>query len=440
MFAICLDFPYEHQIKKIYKDIIYKVSTKIEMLARENGCIQTSEDGARFYFFDDDRIAANFLVVHFLHCLSFTLEQVSSKIHEYRIIVELFAREQRSEDVMLALLSLKDSTFLYNKVCVGSRACRLFKKYLSYSNTKHSSLSVVEKFTVFDKVHLPSANVLSAKSVPVFVKGGQSYIMALSNFILMTQFSESELQQFSASEKKTYKETQSVFNFFSKNRFKERIEKYFVDAFISHAGLHAKMYRKLHGLSFIDVYVDKADKTLEAEKVRKIIGEVNIINSKMQNVNIEGVPEDLLELIYILIYSLRFIFVDEAASFFFCVTRSTSYDAVLALMHKLGMLSKEEMLHSYKEQVLKQLEKKLKGKKTSLNTYIAQFLLDKYKDAQLCADIQLKSILDALKCEYQNVPEKTQDKNLIVDIFLTAEATICPHSEQKMLMLRCFRI
>jgi len=426
MFAICLDFPYQHQIKKIYKDVIYKVSTRIEILAKENACIHFCENEARFYFFDDEKIASTFFVVRFLYLLSFTLDQVSSKIHEYRIIIDLFANEQRYENAIESLLSLKDVTFLYNKVCVGKRACHLFKKYLSYSSVKVSGVSVVDKFLLFEKMN-EHRDIMSTSNVPIFVRGGQSYIMALSNFLVMTPFSESELQKFSQAERKTYNETRSVLKFFSKNRFKERIEKYFVDAFIIHAQLHAKMYKRSQDLNVIDIYVDKENKTLEAEKVRQIIGEAKISNSKEQNVNIDSLADDLLELMYILLYSLRFIFVDEVYNFFFEVTGSTSYDCVLSIMYQAGILSKEGMIHSYKEQVLKQFEKKLKLKKVKLNIYIAQFLLNKYKKSELCADIHLKSILDALKCDY----DKTLEKNLIVDIFFNTRGGYLPMPRAK---------
>lgn len=412
MFAICLDFPYEHQIKKIYNDIIYKVSTKIEMLAKENGCTHFMTDEARFYFFDDECLASTFFVIRFLHLASLTLEQVSSKIHEWRIIVDFFTKEQSYESAVEELLSCKDSTLLYNRICIGNKASRLFKKYLSYSTVKTNGISVVEKFSFFGKMKQTNESI-STKAVPIYIRAGQSYMMALSNFILMTQFSASELQQFSEAEKRTYNESRSTISFFEKNRFKEKMEKYFVDAFILHAQLHAKMYKKIRTLSLIDVYVDKSDKSLEAEKVKQIIGSVNIVEIKQQNVNIDSIPDDLLELIYVLLYSIRFIFVDEASAFFFATTKSIAYEAVLSLMYQVGVLSQEGIIHSYKEQALKQIEKKFKLKKASLNIYIAKFLLGKYKNAELCADIHLKSILDALRCDY----DKILERNLIVDIF-----------------------
>jgi len=423
MFAICLDFPYEHQIKKIYKDVIYKILVKIEMLARENGCIQVLENDARFYFFDDEKIGATFFVARFLYLLSFTLDQVSSKIHEYRVIVEVFSSGKTYEDAVASFVSLKDSTLVYNKVCLASKASRFFKKYLNYSQAKGASVCVVEKFSFFDKMRSNEAFPLTTKTVPIFVRAGQSYIMALSNFMLMSPLQPSDLQHFSVAERKTYNETRCVLKFFAKNRFKERIEKYFVDSFIMHAQLHAKVYKRMRGLSYIDLHVDKQDKSLEAEKICKIIGGANIAIQKVQNVNIESIPDDLLELMYILLYSVRFIFVDETASFFFEMTGSQAYRHVLSCMYKLGIISKDGMLLSYKETALKQIEKKLKSKKIGLNTYITQFLLNKYKNAELCADINLKLILDALKCEYRRPEEKRLEKTLLVDVFFNMVAS-----------------
>ena len=418
MFCVCVHLPYEHQIKKIHPVLINKFYNNIEALAMENGCKKIIKRDSSFYFFDDSGVSPVFFVVRFLYSISLSLSQFYNKINEIKIIVEHFSNTKNFESIIDLITQLKNISFHYNKLLIGSKATNFLKKYISISNIQSSSLALCESFIFFENLK-KTINLNGEEKHTLIIKNGQNYIKALYNFILLHPLFESSIEILSEIEKKTYFETRSSLSFFSKNRFNSSLPKYFLDAFIIYVKLYLKIYKAINKYDKIDIYIDSNDKKNynEAEKLKQIIGDAKISIINNNKFDIETIPEDLLELIYLLLYSRNFIFCDEVRDFFFTITHSMAFEEIIGIMAKTDIIVQANYVFSYKDIAFKNIEKKIKNKKEKLHMYIAQFLFNKYEKAEIVSSIGLKDIFNLFNFEYK--------EKLIIDIFFNYETYYC---------------
>jgi len=394
MFCVCLKFPYQHQIKKINPGAIPLFLKSAEVIARDSGCKKIVKRDAYFYFFDNP-ISSPFFTLRFLYSLSLLLKQVSNSIHESSVIVEYFLNEENIE----CLTELQNINLNFNCVLVASNASEYFNNYVSLSPSKFSSLKLCTSFSFFEDIN--RENIHNAvEEASLFFRKDQNYIQVLYNFILHHPIFDSDAVHLSKQEAKVYFETRCVLSFYSQNRFNPSLPKYFVDAFTIYAKLHIKIYKKKHSIKQITLYTDYVEENLEVEKLKQILKETKVTLLPKREVEIEKLPYDLLETIYIIIFSSRFIFYNEIEEFFFLTTETKAFSDLMKIMYESGIILQKDSIFSYQEEAIKKIEKKLSDKKDYFASFVSKYLWRKYKNAEITCDINLKKTLDLLKSQY----------------------------------------
>ena len=400
MFCICLKFPYEHQIKKIHSNIIPIFLKSVEVIAKDNGCKKIIKKDSYFYFFEHS-ISSSFFTLRFLYTLSLFLKQVSTSIHESSVIVEYFSDEVKIE----YFEELQNINLNFNCILVGQNASKYLKNYVSLATAKSLSLKMCTSFSFFENIR--QLEVLDCVEDALFLRKDQNYIQVLYNFILRHPIFESDVEHFYKQETKTYFETRCVLSFYSQNRFNDSLPKYFVDAFIIYAKLHIKVYKKVHNIKQITIYCDCTEENADVEKLKQILKETKIAIFPKRKIEIEEIPDDLLESIYILIFSSRFIFDNEIEDFFSVTTETKAFKDLMKIMYKRGILLQRDCIFSYQADALEKIEKKLKEKKDV--SFISKYIWSKYKNAEILCDLHLKNIFDSLNFQY--------DRAFNIDIF-----------------------
>ncbi|MGP1438018.1 MAG: hypothetical protein ACTTKH_02980 [Treponema sp.] len=396
MFCVCLKFPYEHQIKKINSNILIAFLKNVELLAKDNGCKKIVKREFYFYFFDH-AISPCFFTLRFLYSLSLSFKQFSSKIHESSVIVEHFDDDETTENIIACLNGLQNINLNFNHILVGSNLSKHLKQYVSLSATKTSSLKICNKFSFFENMYTEDFNS-ELEEASVFLRKDQSYIQALYNFVLTHPVLESDVVHLSKQEAKTYFETRCVLSFYSKNRFNSSLPKYFIDAFIIYIKLHIKIYKKLYNIKYITIYTDYIKQNPEVEKLKQILREIKIIELPQKKFELEKLPDDLLELIYMIVISSKFIFSNEIAEFFFTITETKAFKDLIKIMFQYGIIIQKDCIFSYQIKVIKTIEKKIEVDR--VNSFIAHYVWMKYKNAEILCDFNLKNIFDILKFQY----------------------------------------
>ena len=390
MFCVCLKLPYQHQIKKINHNIIPIFLETVEVLAKDNGCKKIIKKDLYFYVFEH---SSSFFVLRFLYSLSLLLKQVSNNIHESSIIVEYYSNEEQIE----CLNKLQNMNLEFNCILVGSKASNYFKKYILLNDIKSQSLKRCTSFSFFEDMNC-GISYNEPDNVSLFFRKEQNYIQVLYNFISCYPISDSDVEYLSKQDAKTYFETRCVLTFFSKNRFNNSLPKYFLDAFIIYVKLHIKIYKNKHNIKLITIYTDCKEDNTSIEKLKQILKETRILPIFKKQIDIEKIPDDLLEIIYMLIFSSKFIFDNELEDFFFVTTETNAFKDLMKIMYQRGIIIQNDCIFSYQTEAVEKIEKKLKGRKN--NTFIAKYLWSKYKNEEIVCDLNLKKIFDSLKFQY----------------------------------------
>lgn len=408
MFCVCLRFLYEHQIKKIDSSLIPTILRGIEVIARNNGCKKIIKRDSYFYFFEH-LLSSSFLTLSFLHSLSLLLKQVYNDIHESSVIVEYFSDEDASdEDAIGVLNELQNINLDFNWILAGLKASKYFKKYILLDVAKAPPLKRFTSFSFFENMNDEVSFQGDDKS-SLFFRKDQNYIRVLYDFILSHPIFDSDVELMLKQEAKTYFETRCVLSFYSQNRFNTSLPKYFVDAFIIYAKLHIKIYKNKHNIKQITIYTDCIEENADVEKLRQILDTTKVSTLPEKAFEIEEIPDDLLESIYILIFSTRFIFYNETEDFFFAVTETKTFKNLMKVMYQRGIILQRDCIFSYQSVAIERIEKKLKEKKDYFASLISKYIWSKYKNAEICCDINLKKVFDLLKFQY--------DITLNIDIF-----------------------
>ena len=403
MFCVSLKFPYQYQIKKINSSLIPAFLKSVEVIAKNNGCKKIVKKDYNFYFFDSP-LSSSFFTLRFLYSLSLLLKQVSKKIHESSVIVEYFSNENEVE----YLTELQNINLDFNCILVGLKAAKYFKKYISLRDAKTSSFKCCTSFAFFENMSVASNFNENEKEALLFRKG-QNYIQAIYNFILQHPIFDSDAEFLSKQETKAYFETRNVLSFYSRNRFNLSLPKYFVDAFIIYAKLYMKIYKNKHKIKEIVIYTDCKEEDANIEKLKQILEKFKVVQLPEKEFEIEKLPDDLLETIYVLIFATKFIFSNELEDFFFEATKTKAFSDLMKIMHQYNAILREDCIFSYQSVAIEKLEKKLKEKKDHYALFISKYLWSKYKNAEIECDFNLKKIFDELNFQY--------DKLFDIDIF-----------------------
>ena len=392
MFCVCLKFPYQHQIKKIKPNLIPIFLKKVETLAKDNGCKKIVKRDSYFYFFDNP-ISAPFFTLRFLYSLSSSIKRASNDIHESSLIVEYISDEKQIE----YLNELQSINLNFNNVLIGSKANEYFEKYISLSDTKITNLKLCTSFSFFEDKNEDENDL---NEILLFLRKDQNYIQVLYDLILRYPIFEFDVSQMLKSEAKIYFETRCVLSFYSKNRFTSSFPKYFVDAFIIYVKLHIKIYQKLHNIKLITIYTDCKEDNIQVEKLKHILEDFKVVTIFKKKNEIERIPDDLLQSMYILILAGKFIFYNELEDFFFRTTGTKAFKDLMRIMYRKGIILHHDCISSYQNDAIEKIEQKLKDKKNSFNVFISKYIYLKYKNAEIACDFNLKNTFDLLKFQY----------------------------------------
>ena len=114
-----------------------------------------------------------------------------------------------------------------------------------------------------------------------------------------------------------------------KHRFLKQYPQYFIDAFLLNAGIWLKTYINCkHDKKNITVYIDNANDEKnrgEAKKILTACSEIEIKELSSKLPSTYNIPEDLLELAYLILSASKYFFYDEFTEFLLSLNKAPSF-------------------------------------------------------------------------------------------------------------------
>ena len=404
MLCVFLDMPYERQLRRINKGMLENFFDSIKEEAKNNGGeFFAFQSGIGFCFFENS-IAYMYSACRFLFNLDKILTANKKKIAEVRCIIDFF-------DDTADIRSLQDYFQPYKKILIpesgifaSKQTADKIKNYLEF-DTENEPLPVCKKFRFFvAEENKAEENGYDADSI--ILHRNDNHIWAIYNFILSHSLDSAYKTGLSAGDENSFYSTKAAYTYLRKHRFLKQYPQYFIDAFLLNAGLCLKTH--INGKKekkTITVYIDNIndDKNhSEAKKILTACSEIEIKELSSKLPSTYNVPEDLLELVYLVLISSKYFFYDELNEFLLSLKKSDSFfKDVYRWMYRSGLILISGNIYASAYGIIEIIERKIGKKKKDMQEYISSFLWEKYKKGDIYADAETENIFNGLNFLYK---------------------------------------
>ena len=402
MFCVFFELPYQRQLHKIYPDTLNEFFYCIKQEAADNGGIFFNCHTVLAFCFKKDSIAYIYSTARFLFNSNKLCNTYKEKISEIRCIIDYYDTDLSFQELEKIFLMYKKLLIPETGIFASKDAESRLIKYIDF-HSYDLKLSECVGFKFFKTLeHKPKC---AKKNNPcIIVHRSNNYFWALYNFILMNPLDDNLMTNLSDTDKKSFSTTKSSYLFLKKHRFAKQMPQYFIDAFLMNAGIYLKIYKERFNEKHpIRILVDNADDEKNISEAKKILTadkSAIIKNANSELPPIYNIPEDLLELIYIILISVKYFFYDELEEFLNSLNKSKSFfHDVYTWMYLSGIISMPNNIYTAPYGLTEIIERRIGNAKKIGNDYIANFLWNKYKSGFLYADEESERIFTSLNFE-----------------------------------------
>lgn len=402
MFTVFLEIIYERQLRKIDFNRVINFIDLIKKEALLNGSSFLQVQTGLCFYFKKESAAYAFSVARFLFNLNKILIKHKNEISEVRCITDYY-EEESIEFLADSLASYKKSLIPEFGIFAKKEASAKLSKYIDFEAID-TSIFMCTKFKFFENINV-SANGNESKKT-IILHRNDSYFWALYNFILANPLSDKSLEKMSNEDKDALMATKNIYVYLKKYRFLKDMPQYFIDAFLINSGIYLENYIKYQNNNNpIEVLIDNIKDKKNSDEVEKIYAlnkSISIRSLDSVLPSIYHIPDDLLELIYIILSSSKYFFYDEINEFLLSLNKSMEFfNDIYSWMYSESIILMENNIYSVPYGLLEIIERRIAANKNNIDRYIAEFLWKRYKNGVIDANSETEKIFDYLnfKCK-----------------------------------------
>lgn len=404
MFSVFFEILYERQLRKIDLNLLTSFIDLVKEEALSNGGEFFQLQNGFYFLFKKESAAYAFSTARFLYKLNKILLAYKNKIYEVRCITDYYEEEKSIEELQQLFLSYKKKLIPATGLFSLTEASIKLEKYIDFI-LMDSDIFLFDKFKFFENInYLDDKN---DKKASIILHRNTNYFWALYNFMSANPLNETIIEKMSAKDKKTFLLTKNVYDYLKKYRFAKEMPNYFVDAFLDNAGIYLENYIKTQtDDNKIKVLIDNVDDKKNLEEAEKLYAANKNINIQALDASlpaIYNIPDDLLQLVYIILTSSKYFFYDEIEDFLLSLKKSKAFfDDIYSWMYSAGIIIVKNNIYAVPYGLSEIIERRISNAKNALDSYIAEFLWIKYKKGVLSANNESEKIFDLLNfnCNY----------------------------------------
>ncbi|UTC63797.1 tetratricopeptide repeat protein [Treponema sp. OMZ 788] len=404
MLSIFLEIIYERQLRKINLKILNDFINLIKEEARSNGAEFLQVQGGLYFLFKKKSIAYSFSAARFLYNINKILIAYKNKISEVRFITDYYEEEISNDELFDSLVMYKKQLIPEIGIFASKYAADKLGKYIDFTETD-SSMLLCNVFKFFENINLIN-NKKNDTRPSIILHRNDSCFWAVYNFILLNPLNIDSLKSMNAEDKNAFLSTKNVYVYLKKHRFSKEMPQYFVDAFLTNAAIYLKYYiKKQNDGKCVKILIDNINDKKNLEEAEKIYAvnkfiEIEALDSLLPS--IYNIPDDLLQIIYIILVSSKYFFYDEIMDFLLSLNKSKNFfDDIYAWMYSMGIILVENNIYAVPYGLLEIIERRINLSKSMADSNITEYLWKKYKNGILNANADAEKIFDSLnfKCK-----------------------------------------
>lgn len=411
MICAFFELPYQRQVKKIYTVKFEHLLEQMEHLCKTNGGEFFFHSNRYYFYFSSTALAYEFSCVRFLFLVKNILEQNTSMLESYRIIMESMDDDARETEIESIFDEKRNLVLPENNFYITKKAYDDFSDYLQVENTDGSIFTVTD-FSIFE--HMEEDNDTEETHASIVLHKNNSFYRSMYNFILQNPIQDEDIKYLTKDEKLSFAEVQHSLRYLEKHRFEKDLPEYFVDAFFLYASLYFKIYKKKHKGNLPIIYSgDLRNETLNAEidKILQIIPDAEVQELSKKLPSTLEINSNMLNLVFLITLFSDYLFIDELTEFFVSVNRSPDFFTdVCNWLYRRGIIFEKNNIYAHSTHLHDFIQSKIGSKAFELYDRLSAFLVEKYKAGEIAPSSEFVEIIKTLNY--------TKTDEIVLSVFL----------------------
>lgn len=390
MIYVYLELRYARQLNRICPDVVERLFRVSENSARKNGGLEGKLGNGYLYQFDTTVVGNIFATARFLGDLSEAITLEKDRVREYFAIVEMH-ETAITPDSFAEGLSGYDTVLLPDAgIFVAQSAAAALADYIITESVEGTDLRVFTRIAFPDKKKADERHTKKRESLVLYSDYAEEPIAALRNFACSIPVSGLP-EGFSQEERDQFLEGKKALDVFARFRFSREQPEYRVSACIEYFSLLFRAATDM-GLSTTKTLRVKVmgenplstDWDAVLEKLSSSAKFGSLEEAHFSDSEIATIPEDLIDLSWLLYRSVNLLFLDEIPAFFQSLGKESEYvEALGGWLHSAGIIADSGNLRSLNAGLENEIASRIGEKKASLDIKLASFLWTLYEKGRI---------------------------------------------------------
>ena len=369
-------------------------------MARNGGMEHRTASGS-ICSFDETSVGFAFSASRVIGDIRTILEKNRARFSEYLVIVD-YSKNPVEIDSFSEFISWHNSIITPDDgILITSSAKEFLDPYLVSVPLENSSLSLFSTSRVNEPVIADNgADKNKGKSLSFYTGFAKDPVSTFRN-LLYTDEVLSHTIQLSKEERQLFDENSHALEMYARSRFSLAQPEYRISACLDYFVLYFRSLKALYGKSVpVAIYGTRplpSAYDLFFEKLDDFCAFTRYQDPEYLPQDIKNMPDDLLDLSWLVYRAINYLYFDEFSSFFAYLGKQDDFMVALGKwMHTYGLLSDPADFRSMNPALFSKIESRLGQRRKKLDNQLAQFLWMRYEEGQFVPSFELYEVLDKL--------------------------------------------
>lgn len=425
MLFIYVELRYQRQLNRICPDVIGTFFSSIAASSSRNGgaCIRIGQGMA--YQFKTSSVGYAFSASRCISDIQNFLEEYRNRIREYTVLVDTIS-DIKSGSFLSEHLSQYENIIIPDEgILLSSSAVEILLPYLSVSPISDSPFGLYTGIHTTEYVEPGTKKYVENKqTLTLHLYTKRHVLFSLCSLFPVTE--ECDISVFSKEECVQFVDSTYAVQKFLSYRFNEEFPDYLITSCVIWLGMRLKLInsKSIHPVK-VSILGEKNDTGDSLALIDVLESQCEVDYSPSQvflSSDLSHMPQDLIELAWLVFRVSSVIFIDEFPEFFSFLGKEADFIFSLGKwLYKSGVLSDPLDLYSINSDLMNKIAITLKDRLEPLDLIVAEFLWKKYQKGELQPVESLYTIFKELQFD---LPDSFKVCCLFYDCILPAQEKV----------------
>lgn len=409
MLAIYTEIFYYRQMMRLSPEKIHSFVDRVKTAAERNGAYFFSHGTALVCCFKENKIGYVFSAVEFLKTLAHLLDEhmpLGGNFYEHCVIIDEFFSIINEDEVSAYFDKFKKQILPDEGLFAAENATKILSPYIKFTYQPEFNLYQCSSFVSFSQPDvIDNPDRYSSPVLVLHTK--RHYFWAIYNFIKAHPLSPEQLKKLTDNEKEIYDRTAAVWKFISTHRFQTNYPQYIIDAATDYARLYFRLYNDSNEKREpVSIFIEDTqnNKLMSIAKDVVAVSLSSCIYDLPAGIrSVKDMPYDLLELTYMVLQILDYVFIDELPEFFAFLGNDPDFlPKFFKQLHQLGILAISDNPYSFSNKTFALIREAVLETRKKLDFLCGEFFGKKYHRNELITEFELLAVLETFGYPYDD--------------------------------------